>query len=69
MNRIAMIIINFICMLIAPKEKDTYESLGGVHAWRERGGQISKEDINTPPPLGSYPPIAGGILQKNLKKI
>ena len=33
------------------------------------GGQISKEDINTPPPLGSYPPIAGGILQKNLKKI
>ena len=32
------------------------------------GGQISKEDINTPPPLGSYPPIAGGILQKKSEK-
>ena len=67
MNRIAMIIINFICMLIAPKEKDTHQSLGGVHAWRERGG-FQKWISIRPPPLGSYPPIAGGILQKQSEK-
>ena len=57
MNRIAMIIINFICMLIAPKEKDTYESLGGVHAWRERGGGKFQKGISIgpPPPSGPIP--------------
>ena len=68
MNRIAMIIINFICMLIAPKEKDTHQSLGGVHAWRERGGAF-KRGYQYVPPSGPIHLSPVEFFKNNLKKI